>query len=522
MPEIATDEYFEEQMKKKGLWYREDLVEQNVREDVIEKVPAETAAKYQAVPVDFLPEGKLLLVTSSEDTYKSLNSLRDSLGCAIRLYFTDRDNLSLALTHYYNVSKNVRQKNITVEADITPLKKQLRDMINDAIKRRASDIHLLPAEDGMLTYFRINGHLIDFSPAYPVDNLSGAINIIKGFDESGQTDTAKENMPNKGSFVVQYGNLTVDVRLSTVPLANGWQKVNLRLLPQTKSRILLNELGYQEEDVKTIRATLLRCSAGFFLNSGPTGSGKTTSLYAQLYELLRIVSEPLNIMTIEDPVEMHVPLFCQVQVREAQNEELSLTAPKILKTGLRQDPDVFLYGEIRDKRDAEVAIEAAITGHKVFSTVHAKNVIATIARLLDLGVSKTSLLSELNIILSQRLVGVLCPHCSQPHRLTDEEKEILSEEEQTLLERGKLREKGTPEAIKACDHCAYGYVGRVAVAEYIVFDNELRDALLGEVRFGKIEKTLQAQGFRSMWEKGLQMVAEGRTDLNEILRVIGK
>lgn len=532
---ISSDEYYVMELKKAGLWFEEDLVKMNIDSSIIEKVSADIAAKYQIIPVEYKvgvhnehknEVSEIKLVTANEDTYKNVVQLQQVLNCHLKLQFAEQDNVAIALSHYYDINKSsYRHKNITVDIDITPLKKLIKDMMNDAVKRHASDIHLLPGNEKMQVHFRINGHLIDFSNEYAIEsegNIISAINVIKGFDESGQTDIAKENIENQGSFIFQYGTLLVHVRISTIPLANGYQKVNLRLLPQGKARIMLDELGYLQEDIKFIKTVLKRSSAGMFINSGPTGSGKTTSLYSQLYELLRMVGEPLNIMTIENPVELHVPEFCQVQVREAANEELALTAPKILKTGLRQDPDVFLYGEIRDKHDAEVAIEAASTGHKVFSTTHAKDCVTTIARLLDLGVSKTSLLSQLNMIISQRLIGCLCSHCSQPHQLTEEEKFILTDQEQKILTKGNLRERGDYEAVKNCPHCDYGYVGRVAIAEYVAFNNELRDEFLGEIRFGKIEKILKTQGFKSMWDKGLQMAACGKTDLDELFIVIGK
>jgi len=214
-----------------------------------------------------------------------------------------------------------------------------------------------------------------------------------------------------------------------------------------------------------------------------------------------------------------------VQVREAEQENLQMLAKDILKVGLRSDPDIFLYGEIRDKGDAVVAIEASTTGHRVFTTVHASNCIKTITRLLDLEVSKMSLLSELRMIISQRLVGLLCPHCRRQHTLTEDEIKILSEEEYQRLTNPNLTlmERGSREERAKCPMChGTGLMGRTAVAEYVIFDMELRDALLNQRSFQEVATLLKSHGFNSMWEKGLLMVQSGWIELKELIQAVGK
>lgn len=529
MSGIATVQHFQTAAKRAGLYYDEDLLEKPLAPEVLALISAEVAAKYRIVPVG-LEDDVLILVTYSEQAFKSQMQIARELERPVRLLFTEKENLHMALSEYYNVRPDAlgqRSMEQSVDQiDATPLKRKINVMLQDAIKKKASDIHVLPHEMGIQVLFRINGHLMDVSAVYTFkpEEAANVVNILKTMDTSGQMDVVKSIMPGKGSFEMTHGTMRVEVRLSTVPIASGLQKVNLRLLRQGKKKVELGELGYRPEDLQAIRLSLLQSATGMFLNSGPTGAGKTTSLYAQILEVLEMRGEPLNITTIEDPVELHEPLFCQVQVRESQVEELSLTAPKILKVGLRQDPDIFLYGEIRDQLDAEVALEAARTGHKVFSTVHAKDCISTIARLLDLKVSRTSLLSELNMIISQRLVGLLCPHCSEPHQLTEDESRILSQTERERLTGpdARLRRRGPKEAYMQCPHCMYGYTGRKAVVEYVVFDMELRDLFLQDVRFADIERILKKKNFQSMWEKGLELVAAGETSLLEVLQVIGK
>lgn len=524
----AAPEYFSGLARRSGIWVEEDLVGKEIDSALIALIDADWAARYRIVPFGRKTE-VLLLATDSEQAFKDVVRIQEQLGCPVKLFFAEAENVKMALSHYYKVSAIPQNRKsaaaVAAEIDVTPLKRKISGMIQEAIQKGASDIHLLPHEYGMYVTFRVNGHLIDLTDIYAVNEkeVESVINIIKGMDTSAQADISRKNMPDKGSFSVMRGEEEIHIRLSTVPLANGYQKVNLRLHEKQQNKeVKITELSYAPEDLAAIRAVIMRSASGLFLNSGPTGAGKTTSLYAQIRDRVDYIGEPLNVIAIENPVELQEPRFCQVQVREAESEKRSLTAPKIFKVTLRQDPDIILYGEIRGKEDAEVAIEAATTGHQVFSTVHARDCVATIARLLDLGVSRGSLLSELNMILSQRLVGILCPHCSVAHELTVEERYILSSAEIDKLSAAKLRARGHKEAVRACPYCSYGYIRRVAVAEYIIFDTELRDMLLTEVKFSAIQKILAKKGFRSMWQKGLDLVAAGQTDLRELLRTVGK
>ncbi len=526
---ILTDEYFITQFEEKGLFYKSDLISDTINELVTNLVSREIAARYSIMPI-FEDGAQIVLVTSKAQSFKEQRQIETDLGRSVKLLLGKEENVKSALNHYYEISsatyhRSVGNKTLSVE-NMDPLKQQVQKMLQLAVKRKASDIHLLPYEDGMFVHFRINGHLMDFSEdiVFRPEESPFVVNIIKGMDESGQADPSASTMPNQGSFSLNHGETLIDVRLSTVPLAvKGLQKVVLRLLPQVRRRADLSGLGYRDKELADIRAALLKSSTGIFILSGPTGAGKTTSIYAQIYEDNNMLGEYQNVFTIENPVEIREPLFCQVQVREAKDEDVSFTAEKILETAMRQDPNVILYGEMRSANDVTVAVNAAQTGHKVFSTVHAKDCVATISRLLDLGASRSSLLREINIIMNQRLVGILCDHCSKNHILTDLEKSVLTEDELMKLSKAKLRERGSLQEIKVCPHCRGGYKHRIAVLEYIPFDMELRDALLDpNIRFSMIKDLLNKHEFRSMWDKGMDLVACGATDLMEILHQIGK
>jgi len=528
--EIEIEDHIINQLDRQGLYFRDDLCDMKIAKEILEKIPKDLAAKYHLIPVCMDGE-KIVLVTDSENAIINTKEIQEQLNAQTKILLGESDNVKMALSQYYQVQGYYKSADVDRSdsgLDDGPLKRRIKEMMQDAAHGRASDIHLLPFSNGIYVYFRINGHLVDVTDeyAFKAEESINLVNIIKGMDTSRTADVGMVTMPGSGSWLVYHGDTPIFIRLATVPTGNkeGIQKVNLRLLPQNHKIVKLDQIGYPENDLREIRKVLYKFATGLFLNSGPTGAGKTTSLYAQMYDVLDFANEPLNIMTIDDPIEIHEERFTQVQVRHAEQEKLTLSAAKILKVGLRSDPDMFLYNEIRDASDALVAIEASTTGHRVFSTVHASNCIKTITRLLDLDVSKTSLLSELRMIISQRLIGILCPYCSEEHKLTEMEKSILTDNELKILTAPavKLMERGSLEKRKTCKHCQHGFEGRMAVDEYVVFSNDLRDALLGQTSFKNIETVLKSHNFKSMWEKGIEMVASGRVEFKEIVHVIGK
>ena len=530
MPDIynISEDFFREKARQLGRFLSDDLCQMNIKKEIIDLVPSDIANYYKIVP--YLYEDNILHAATYEaETLKVPSLLSDKLKLKVILVNTDRDNVINALKKYYGsgFNRNFTENRVVDVEENSPLKQSVLDMLQNAASMKASDIHLHPTSNGFLVNFRVDGHMLDVTMDYnfPFEMIDNVTNIIKGMDTSKQADISRKNMPDSGSFFFTRGNVLIDVRLATVPVGNqlGWQKINLRLLPQTSNRVYLENIGYEESDLAKIKQVLYKSASGLFLNSGPTGSGKTTSLYAQIYYVRDVKEEPLNIMTIDDPIEIREETFTQVQVRKALNESNNLSAQKILKVGLRSDPDIFLYNEIRDAEDATVALEASSTGHRVFSTVHASDCIRTISRLLDLNISRTTLLSELKMIISQRLVAQLCPKCSQPHTLTEMEKSVLSDAEISYLtsDKARLREKGSPEAIRACT-CNNGYSARTAVAEYVIFDMELRDALMNLRTFKEIQDILVQRKFYTMWQKALRKVRNGDIALSEAIQVIGK
>lgn len=531
---IPTDAYFESKMRELGLFYQDSLTDPLVQSTVLEKVSADVAARYKVIPI-FLEKEHVVMVTSNPQSIKEEAQIAKDIGCSIKLLFCKNEELQKALLVYYDIhdaemarTSKKRRVNANSNDGNSPLKQTIQEMLQEAARKKAADIHLLPTADGMLVHFDINGHLIDYGKefSFAEEDCRSIINIIKNMDESGQANSANINMPGQGSFMVAHGDVNIDVRLSSIPVGgstDGLQKIVLRLLPRVSSRVSLDALGYAENELFDIRKMLLKASTGITIMSGPTGSGKTTSLYGQIYEDNNILGEYQNVFTIEDPIEIHEPTFCQVQVRKAPDEKNTLSASLILETAMRQAPKIILYGEIRTPKDVSVAVNAAQTGHKVFATVHAKDVMTTIARLLDLGAEKPSLLREINMIMNQRLVGILCEHCRKEHTLTDLEKSVLSKDELKLIARKTLYERGDADTVKKCPHCDGGYEKRIAVLEYIFFDMELRDQLLDpNIRFSTIKALLDNRKFKTTWEKGFELFTEGKTDLKELFFKIGK
>ena len=532
---------FIEEMKAANLFYKEDLAIAEIDETLLAVIPETLAVRYHILPVSRADE-RLVLVTDTHQTYKDRAEVEKELGETIKLILTTEENLRAGLLRFYQI-KSFKQlsgpgRSFVDTAD-SPLRSSIVSMLQSAARGGASDIHLLPYSGGIYVRFRIHGHLYDVTDAYnfPETAASNIISLIKQFDDSGNMDQTRTNMPNEGSFSIPLGTDEIFVRMETVPINGGtdnMEEVALRLLPQSSAksgaRLTLENIGYTEEDLRHIKRMLYKSATGLFINSGPTGAGKTSSLYAQINHLLDAFREHMNVVTIDDPIEIREERFTQVQVRIVEdNEKASLTADKILVSALRLDPDIILYNEIRNATDARAALRASTTGHRVFSTVHAADCIATISRLLDLDIPRTMLLSELRMIISQRLVARLCPYCSKPHQLTEEERIVFTGEELERLEQGiasgeyRLLERGSIEDVSKCEHCNHsGYKGRFAIAEVLEFNMDIRDALLRPPKFSEIQELLQRHGFRTIWQKGMDIVVRGEIELWELIRVLGK
>ncbi|MBX3635600.1 MAG: type II secretion system ATPase GspE [Rubrivivax sp.] len=367
-------------------------------------------------------------------------------------------------------------------ADDAPIIRMLNALLTQAAKDGASDIHIEPYERSSAVRFRVDGTLREV--VQPNKALHAA--LISRLKIMAELDIAEKRLPQDGRISLRIGGRAIDVRVSTLPSAHGERAV-LRLLDKTESKFTLEGLG-MSGDVLAAYGRLIHQPHGIVLVTGPTGSGKTTTLYASL---TRIDTAGTNVLTVEDPVEYELPGIGQTQV----NPKIDLTFAKALRAILRQDPDVIMIGEIRDFETAQIAIQASLTGHLVLATVHTNDAVSSVTRLIDMGVEPFLLSSSLLGVLAQRLVRKLCPHC---RRQGDD---------------GHWHPVG-------CEHCGHtGYKGRTGVYELMVATPEVQALVHNRADEQTLAATARAAGLRSMREDGERLVREGITSLEEVVRV---
>ncbi|MFT3666614.1 type II secretion system ATPase GspE [Piscinibacter sp.] len=367
-------------------------------------------------------------------------------------------------------------------ANDAPIIRMLNALLTQAAKDGASDIHIEPYERSSAVRFRVDGTLREV--VQPNRALHAA--LISRLKIMAELDIAEKRLPQDGRISLRIGGRAVDVRVSTLPSAHGERAV-LRLLDKGESKFSLESLG-MSGDVLTRFDNLIQQPHGIVLVTGPTGSGKTTTLYASLG---RVDTSTTNVLTVEDPVEYELPGIGQTQV----NPKIDLTFAKALRAILRQDPDVIMIGEIRDFETAQIAIQASLTGHLVLATLHTNDAPSAVTRLTDMGVEPFLLSSSLLGVLAQRLVRKLCPHCKKPD------------------ERGRWHPVG-------CAECGMsGYKGRTGVYELMVADDKVRALIHSRAAESQLFVAAEEAGMRSMREDGERLVAEGITSLEEVLRV---
>jgi type IV pilus assembly protein PilB len=393
------------------------------------------------------------------------------------------------------VSDNIDEHGVTMA--------QLADeLLLRAAKAGASDVHIEPGENELLIRYRIDG-VLQRIVSLPMAYHTALVAVLK---ERSGIDMFERMVPKDGRMTLKFANRTVDVRVSTLPLLYG-EKMVMRLLGKTAMMANLENIGFSPVNLKLFRA-LLALPNGIVLVTGPTGSGKTTSLYAGLNEIKGI---PLNITTVENPVEYKLDLINQVQVES----ERGVTFATALRSILRQDPDVVLVGEIRDAETGTIATEAALTGHLVLSTLHTNDAIGAIPRMINLGIESFWVSSSVIGIVAQRLVRKICNRCKEefePDQQTLEDGGLLNLPKGTTLFRGR-----------GCAYCnGIGFKGRIAIHEVLVITEEMRDAIVGEVTTSKIRSLAIANKFRDMYFDGVQKALAGITSLEEVQRVTKK
>lgn len=381
--------------------------------------------------------------------------------------------------------------------DDAPVIRLINALFTQALRSAASDIHIEPYETRSVVRLRVDGTLRDLIE--PARALHAA--LISRIKIMAHLDIAEKRLPQDGRITLRMAGRPVDVRVSTIPTAHGERAV-LRLLDKQAGRLDLPRLGMDDATLAQMDR-LIREPHGIVLITGPTGSGKTTTLYAAL---MRLDAASLNIMTVEDPIEYDLDGISQTQI----NTRIDMSFARALRTILRQDPDVIMIGEIRDLETAQIAVQASLTGHLVFATLHTNNAISSVTRLVDMGVEPFLLASSLIGVGAQRLVRRLCPECRQPAGV--EVTKFLSAE---LVLETFYRPGGCP----ACNHS--GYRGRMGIYELLTIDSELRRRIHDRAAEQNLREYIIAEGVRSLRQDGMRLAARGITSVEEVVRVTG-
>ena len=387
-------------------------------------------------------------------------------------------------------------------ADNAPVTQLINYILLDAMKSGASDIHVEPYDRRLRMRFRVDGILYDRDP--PPKHLEAA--LVSRLKVMAHMDIAEKRMPQDGAARVRVGEREIDIRASTAPVTDG-ERVVLRLLNRDATLLPLYDLG-MSPDMRTRFQALLKEPFGVIWVTGPTGSGKTTTLYAALQEL---DTEQLNVITIEDPVEYQLPTISQMGV----NPKIGLTFARGLRHILRQDPDVILVGETRDLETAEIVVRSSLTGHLVFSTLHTNDASAAAVRLNDMGVEPYLVAASTRAALAQRLVRRLCPECREPCELSDQERSALGSRAPSLENQSLWKAKG-------CDACTGGYKGRVGLFELVEVDGAMQDIIRQGTNLREVRRHASACGMGTLLDDGIDKALAGRTSLDEVLRVVGQ
>ncbi len=485
---------------------------------LIDKIPFDWAKKNSVLPIK--KDGKYYILTSSPEETQLLDHISMTINQSFEPIATETEIINMALEKAYFQKEDTPENFIGEMEDVdyeyinqnktatdlltntigAPVSQLVNLILLGAVKQKASDIHFEPFENRTRIRYRVDG--VMYEQTAPPKSMESA--LISRLKVMAHLDIAEKRQPQDGMAKVKVGKREIDMRVSTVPVAEG-ERIVLRLLDKTTAMTSLEKLGMNYY-VKKNFDKLLKQTNGIIIVSGPTGSGKTTSLYAALNQL---DSTKKNIITIEDPIEYQLENIGQIQV----NTKIGLLFSKGLRHILRQDPDIILVGETRDLETAEISIRASLTGHLVLTTLHTNDAPGSIIRMIDMGIEPYLLSSCLRGAMGQRLVRCLCSNCKQKTHVEEHEIEMLGEAGKKLL--GKTVWKP---AEKGCKNCLEGYSGRMGIYELLVFSNKMKNALRQkQINSDEITKMAKENGMISMIEDGIDKILEGKTTVEEVI-----
>ena len=496
-----------------------ELHDADIDRDLLGLIPSRLVHKYGLMPIDRNGKG-IRVATSDPYNMYALDEVRTCINMSVQPVLASRGDIQKMIRTFYGVGGDVLQEMVAEQGELEILDersvesedldiqmaqeasviKLVNEILIEAIDQRASDIHYEPFENDFRVRYRIDGvlHIANVPPE--IVRFKNA--IISRIKILSNLNIAERRLPQDGGFKIKAHGREIDLRVSVIPMAFG-EGIVLRILDRTSVKLDLPTLGMEGPTLEQFHELIQR-PHGIILVTGPTGSGKTTTLYAALRE---IVSPELKILTIEDPIEYYLDGINQTQTLP----KIGLTFARALRSFLRHDPDVILVGEIRDKETAEVAINASLTGHLVFSTLHTNDAVTATTRLLDMGVEPFLVASSIEAVLAQRLVRTICKHCKEEW-VPDAAAKLPAD---FGLQRGEVLYRG-----HGCKECRNtGFSGRRALYELLVMNDELREMVLNEASAAQIQNVARQHGLVLMREEGWRLCRAGLTTPAEVLRV---
>ncbi|MFJ6263897.1 GspE/PulE family protein [Lysinibacillus xylanilyticus] len=485
------------------------LNQYSISPDLLQLVPAELAKRTNIIPIR-REKNKLFIAMADPMDYFAIEEVRMATGCQIETSIAAKDDLYRTLTKYYDLQESmeaalldigatVAETQEEIEREDSPIVRLVNQIIANGVAQRASDIHFDPQETDLRVRYRVDGVLrTERSLPKHMQNI-----VLARIKIMGNLNITENRIPQDGRIKTNVNFKPVDIRLATLPTVYG-EKVVMRILDLSSVANSIDKLGFTEKNEVLFR-NMIANPNGILLITGPTGSGKSSTLYAALSNLNE---EDVNIITVEDPVEYQLDGINQIQVKE----EVGLTFATGLRSILRQDPDIVMIGEIRDFETAQIAIRASLTGHLVLSTLHTNSTVESISRLQDMGIEPFLLSSSLVGIMAQRLVRRICRDCGENYTFTNRELEIVRSNGIEGVTHGR-RGRGCP----SCNQT--GYRGRMAIHEILPIDRNIKEMILNRSSDSVIRDYMKQKGYYTLLVDGLLKVAEGQTTTSEVLRV---
>lgn len=492
-----------------------DLSEYAVSEEAIRLVPKDIAERTGFIPLN-MNNGSIEIGITNPSNIHAIDTVSKLTGKQPKVFMIDDIGFHETLERAYFFLENpVRQRideaiNMIKSAAALPaatVAELSENLIMEGIRRKATDVHISPAPDTVNVFYRVDG-VLQYGFCIPKSAHSGIVSRVK---VQSMLDISEQRLPQDGSFSMTFLNTKYEMRISTTPTIYG-ENIVIRILAGTGQLLRIDSLGFDQWNTNRLR-TLFQKPHGIVLITGPTGSGKTTTLYAALREVNLIER---NVLTVEDPVEYKLSFVKQTAVNIKAGYDFALAG----RNFMRQDPDVMLLGEIRDEETARIAVRASITGHLVLSTLHTNNAVTSVPRLLDFNIDRFMLSSSLLAVIAQRLVRKLCPHCREEHSITEEEFNLLdlSGDEKKYIDDIALK---TAYRATGCDMCNHtGYMGRTVVGEIMVVNDDIREMISEGASLIKLKEAALKNGMVPLKIFGINKITENVTSIEEVVRLI--